>query len=256
MSQPNNRHNLADRRRGRPMSETTVAKKTFLQKLLDGVEIVGNKVPHPAVIFLLMSAIVIVLSHIFHLLGTSVTYQVIDPQTHKAVEHDRGRQQPPDGGGHPLHHHVCHQQLPGLRPGRRHPRGHGGRGPCGRGRPDQRADPQDRDRGAAQGDHLHHRGDGRAVERRVRRRLSGADSVGSRRLPESGQASDRGTGGGIRRRCRGVRREPDHHADRRRADRDHQRRHPSAQSGILDLSDGEPVLFHRVEPFCSASSAP
>ena len=25
--------------------------KTFLQKLLDGVETVGNKVPHPAVIF-------------------------------------------------------------------------------------------------------------------------------------------------------------------------------------------------------------
>ncbi len=67
------------------MSQTTAAGKTFLQKLLDGVEIVGNKVPHPAVIFLIMSAIVIVLSHIFHLLGTSVTYQVIDPETHKAV---------------------------------------------------------------------------------------------------------------------------------------------------------------------------
>jgi aminobenzoyl-glutamate transport protein len=67
------------------MSQTTVAGKTFLQKLLDGVEVVGNKVPHPAVIFLLMSAIVIVLSFIFHLLGTSVTYQVIDPETHKAV---------------------------------------------------------------------------------------------------------------------------------------------------------------------------
>src|SRR5215472_5181280 len=68
------------------MSQTAVAGKTFLQKLLDGVEVVGNKVPHPAVIFLLMSAIVIVLSHIFYLLGTSVTYQVIDPVTHKAVE--------------------------------------------------------------------------------------------------------------------------------------------------------------------------
>ena len=49
------------------------------------MEVVGNKVPHPAVIFLLMSAIVIVLSFIFHLMGTSVTYQVIDPETHKAV---------------------------------------------------------------------------------------------------------------------------------------------------------------------------
>ena len=66
------------------MSGTRVADKTFLQKLLDGVEIVGNKVPHPAVIFLIMSGIVIVLSSIFHLLGTSVTYQVIDPVTHKA----------------------------------------------------------------------------------------------------------------------------------------------------------------------------
>ena len=67
------------------MSETTLAQKTFLQKLLDGVEIVGNKVPHPAVIFLVMSGIVIVLSHIFHLLGITVTYQVIDPVTHEAV---------------------------------------------------------------------------------------------------------------------------------------------------------------------------
>jgi len=67
------------------MSETTATKKTFLQKLLDGVEIVGNKVPHPAVIFLLMSAIVIVLSQIFHMMGTTVTYQVIDLQTHKPV---------------------------------------------------------------------------------------------------------------------------------------------------------------------------
>ena len=67
------------------MSQATLDRKTFLQKLLDGVEVVGNKVPHPAVIFLLMSAIVIVLSFIFHLLGTSVSYQVIDPETHKAV---------------------------------------------------------------------------------------------------------------------------------------------------------------------------
>jgi p-aminobenzoyl-glutamate transporter AbgT len=33
--------------------------KTFLQKLLDGVERVGNKVPHPAVIFFILLALVI-----------------------------------------------------------------------------------------------------------------------------------------------------------------------------------------------------
>ncbi len=64
------------------MSGSSVAGKTFLQRLLDGVEVVGNKVPHPAIIFLMMSAIVIVLSWLFNLLGTSVTYQVIDPVTH------------------------------------------------------------------------------------------------------------------------------------------------------------------------------
>ena len=67
------------------MIQSPVDRKAFLQKLLDGGEVVGNKVPHLAVIFLLMSAIVIVLSFIFHLLGTSVSYQVIDPETHKAV---------------------------------------------------------------------------------------------------------------------------------------------------------------------------
>ena len=57
--------------------------KTFLQKLLDGVELVGNKVPHPAVIFLIMAAVVIVLSHLLYLMGTSVTYQLADPVTHQ-----------------------------------------------------------------------------------------------------------------------------------------------------------------------------
>src|SRR6516162_5639763 len=60
--------------------------KTFLQKLLDGVETVGNKVPHPAVIFFILAGLVIVLSHLFYLLGTSVDYEVVNPQTHR-VEH-------------------------------------------------------------------------------------------------------------------------------------------------------------------------
>jgi aminobenzoyl-glutamate transport protein len=57
--------------------------KTFMQKLLDAVERVGNKVPHPAVIFLLLIGIVVVLSHLLYLLGTSVSYQVLNPETHK-----------------------------------------------------------------------------------------------------------------------------------------------------------------------------
>jgi aminobenzoyl-glutamate transport protein len=60
--------------------------KTALQKLLDLVEGVGNKVPHPAVLFFLLIAAVVLLSHVFHLLGTSVSYQRINPQSHQAEE--------------------------------------------------------------------------------------------------------------------------------------------------------------------------
>jgi aminobenzoyl-glutamate transport protein len=63
--------------------ETIEARKTLVQKLLDGIEIVGNKVPHPVVIFLILCVLVIVASHIFYVLGTSVSYQVIDPDTHE-----------------------------------------------------------------------------------------------------------------------------------------------------------------------------
>jgi aminobenzoyl-glutamate transport protein len=61
------------------MNETSVSPKTFMQKMLDVVEKVGNKVPHPAVIFLVLIAIVLALSHILYLSGTSVTTQVIEP---------------------------------------------------------------------------------------------------------------------------------------------------------------------------------
>ena len=45
------------------MSQPIAAPKTVMQKFLDVVEKVGNKVPHPAVIFLILIAIVVVLSH-------------------------------------------------------------------------------------------------------------------------------------------------------------------------------------------------
>ncbi|MFO0948516.1 MAG: AbgT family transporter [Planctomycetota bacterium] len=62
------------------------APKSLMQRFLDVVEQVGNKVPHPAVIFLMLIGIVIVVSHTLFLLGTSVTYQVIDPVTHEPEE--------------------------------------------------------------------------------------------------------------------------------------------------------------------------
>ena len=65
------------------INEAIEPSKTFLQKLLDGVERVGNKVPHPAVIFFILAGLVILLSHLLYLLGTTVTYEVVNPQTHK-----------------------------------------------------------------------------------------------------------------------------------------------------------------------------
>jgi aminobenzoyl-glutamate transport protein len=59
------------------------AHHTGMQRILDVVERVGNKVPHPAVIFLWLIALVIVLSHVFHLMGTTVAFQVVNPITHE-----------------------------------------------------------------------------------------------------------------------------------------------------------------------------
>jgi len=61
-------------------------KKTFTQRLLDAVEVAGNKVPHPAIIFLALIGIVVVLSHLLYLMGTSVTYQVVNPDTDQVEE--------------------------------------------------------------------------------------------------------------------------------------------------------------------------
>ncbi|HEX7288514.1 MAG TPA: AbgT family transporter [Candidatus Angelobacter sp.] len=57
--------------------------KTRMEKLLDTVERVGNKVPHPAVIFVILIAIVVLLSHLFYKMGISVTYQSVNPDTDK-----------------------------------------------------------------------------------------------------------------------------------------------------------------------------
>ncbi len=53
--------------------------------ILDIIEKAGNKVPHPALIFLSLMAAVIVLSHVLQLAGVSVVQQAINPAT-KEVE--------------------------------------------------------------------------------------------------------------------------------------------------------------------------
>jgi aminobenzoyl-glutamate transport protein len=65
------------------MNQAENVSKSLTQRILDVVEAVGNKVPHPVIIFLILIAIVLVLSHILYLSGASVTYQVINPDTHE-----------------------------------------------------------------------------------------------------------------------------------------------------------------------------
>jgi aminobenzoyl-glutamate transport protein len=61
------------------MTETTAPQHTFLGRMLDTIERVGNKVPHPAIIFVILIVGVIILSQILYLAGASVTYEVVEP---------------------------------------------------------------------------------------------------------------------------------------------------------------------------------
>jgi aminobenzoyl-glutamate transport protein len=53
-------------------------KRGGMQRVLDGIEKVGNKVPHPAIIFVGLCVLVIVLSAILAAFDVSVTYEVAE----------------------------------------------------------------------------------------------------------------------------------------------------------------------------------
>jgi aminobenzoyl-glutamate transport protein len=53
--------------------------RSITQRLLDGVERMGNKVPHPAIMFFYLILLVIVLSAVLALLGVSVTENIAVP---------------------------------------------------------------------------------------------------------------------------------------------------------------------------------
>src|SRR4029453_15055133 len=62
----------------------TKTAKAPTRTVLDTIERIGNSVPHPVVIFLLLIAITVIASHLLYLLDASVSYQVINPVTHGA----------------------------------------------------------------------------------------------------------------------------------------------------------------------------
>ena len=59
-------------------AEPAGEKSTFIDKMLDGIERVGNKVPHPAIIFLSLIVAVIALSAILSLLNISVKQEIAE----------------------------------------------------------------------------------------------------------------------------------------------------------------------------------
>src|SRR5262245_58874248 len=61
-----------------PAAETD-AEKGFMERLLDAIERAGNKMPHPAILFLVLCGIVIVLSQILYWADVSATFQVVKP---------------------------------------------------------------------------------------------------------------------------------------------------------------------------------
>ena len=130
------------------MTEATAAPQhTFLGRMLDTIERVGNKVPHPAIIFIILIAGVIVLSQLLYCAGVERHLrrrraaarrrrgglparqlgrgpagrrppdEHEDGLPHRAGD-DRG-QGPADRRRHPLHVHVAGRQLQQLRRRRR-----------------------------------------------------------------------------------------------------------------------------------------
>ncbi|HMN28098.1 MAG TPA: AbgT family transporter [Caldilineaceae bacterium] len=61
-------------------------KKSFQDKMLDTIEKLGNKVPHPVMMFLYLILFVIVLSAILALFGVSVTEQIAAPVATEGVD--------------------------------------------------------------------------------------------------------------------------------------------------------------------------
>jgi aminobenzoyl-glutamate transport protein len=65
------------------MADEQADPKRGMQRLLDAVERLGNRVPHPAVLFGLMIVAVIALSHVCQWLGVSATYERLNVETHQ-----------------------------------------------------------------------------------------------------------------------------------------------------------------------------
>ena len=71
---------------------------SLLERMLDGIERLGNKMPNPAILFLWLCIGVIVLSQILYWFDIKATYQVVEPAP---FEHPGSH---PVGGGAVIRH--------------------------------------------------------------------------------------------------------------------------------------------------------
>src|SRR5262245_7675012 len=67
------------------MTEISRAPNSTMLRFLNVIERVGNMVPHPVVIFLILIGLVMVFSAVLSLLGTSAPLERIDPDTNQVV---------------------------------------------------------------------------------------------------------------------------------------------------------------------------
>src|SRR3954452_13292584 len=69
-----------------PIQPAAPAEHTRMQRMLDGIERLGNKMPDPALLFVWLCVGVIVLSQILSWMDIKATYQVVSPPPVTAEE--------------------------------------------------------------------------------------------------------------------------------------------------------------------------
>jgi aminobenzoyl-glutamate transport protein len=84
---------------GAPAAAAPAHKPTFLDRILDGIERAGNRMPDPAILFLVLCGAVIVLSQVLYWFNVQATYQVVaTPPVATEQTYYGGSVQPTDVG--------------------------------------------------------------------------------------------------------------------------------------------------------------
>ena len=228
------------------MAETSAAPATAMQKMLDLVERVGNRVPHPVIIFVILIGIVIVLSHLFYMLGLSVSYQRINPETHEVEDITTVARSLLTVDGIRFMFTGVVQNFMNFNAVGVIIVAMVGVGVAEENGPDQGADPQAGGRRAAAAAHLHPGVRGHSLEHRRRCRLPGPDPARGGGVPQRRAPSARRPRGGLRGGRRGVPGQRPDRAGGRHPDRDHQRRDPPGRSRGLDRPRRQRLVLDRL----------